>query len=64
MSHPEKTASGPLERLPEEEIRHLLRGFPDSAIAAAIALRTGSEIENFDDFAPMRKKIYPSLTHQ
>ena len=48
MSHPEKTASGPLERLPEEEIRHLLRGFPDSAIAAAIALRTGSEIENFE----------------
>ena len=41
MSHPEQTGPGPLGRLPEDEIRHILRGFKDSAIAAAIALRTG-----------------------
>ncbi len=48
MSHSTSTASGPLGRLPEDEIRHLLRGFPNSAIAAAIALRTGSGIADFE----------------
>ena len=40
--------TGPLKHLPEEEIRHLLRGFPDSSIAGAVALRSGAELEDFE----------------
>ena len=37
----------PLERLTEAEVKHLLRWFSDTAISSALALRTGS---NTDDF--------------
>jgi acyl carrier protein len=39
---------GPLARLAESEIKHLLRGFPESSIAGALALRTGSRIADFE----------------
>ncbi len=48
MSHSTSTKSGPLEGLTEDEIRHLLRGFQNSAITAAIALRTGSGLADFE----------------
>ncbi|HJM65833.1 MAG TPA: acyl carrier protein [Roseibacillus sp.] len=48
MNHSMVTMSGPLGRLPEDRIRHLLRGFPDSSIAGAIALRRGSALADFE----------------
>ena len=39
---------GPLAHLEESEIRHLLRGFPRSAISGALALRTGTRIADFE----------------
>jgi acyl carrier protein len=41
-------APGPLERLPETEIKHLLRGFSGASISGALALRTGSSIADFE----------------
>ncbi len=48
MSPSTITASGPLERLPEDEIQHLLRGFPEDSIAGALRLRTGAELADFE----------------
>ena len=41
-------APSPLERLTEAEIKHLLRGFSDASISAALALRTNSSIADFE----------------
>lgn len=49
-------APGPLERLTEEEIEHLLRGFSETAISSALALRTG-----FDD-ADLEACLFGILT--
>ena len=43
-----KTA-GPMGHLSEEEITHLLRGFPTPAVTGAIALRTGSDAADFEN---------------
>lgn len=40
--------TAPLERLTEEEIEHLLRGFSRTSIAGAIGLRKGSSIADFE----------------
>ncbi|MFT5467446.1 MAG: acyl carrier protein [Verrucomicrobiales bacterium] len=39
----ENQEAGPLNRLTEEEIAHLLRGFSDSTISSAQGLRVGSD---------------------
>ena len=41
---------GPLARLSEEEIKELLVGFPDSAIASAICLRKDPDPESLGTF--------------
>ncbi len=41
---------GPLARLRKEEIEQLLLGFPDSAIASAIALRTDPRLRAVESF--------------
>jgi acyl carrier protein len=46
-----KTAAvvpGPLNRLEVQDIRHILRGFPQSSIEGAIGLRTGSRVADFE----------------
>ena len=40
--------TGPLAHLADSEIRHLLRGFPGSAISGALALRSGARIADFE----------------
>lgn len=41
-------STGPLERLTEAEIEHLLRGFSRLSISGAIGLRKGSSIADFE----------------
>ena len=41
-------ANGALARLPENEIKYLLRGFPEASITGALALRTGKELADFE----------------
>lgn len=48
MNESTSIASGPLARMPEDDIRHLLRGFPDSSIEGAVALRTGTELADYE----------------
>ena len=48
MSESAIAVSGPLARLPEEEVRHLLRGFPDASIEAAVRLRDGAELADYE----------------
>jgi acyl carrier protein len=48
MNESASTASGPLAHLPEDEIQHLLRGFPEESIAGALRLRTGADLADFE----------------
>lgn len=48
MSETAAIPSGPLARLPEDEVRHLLRGFPDSSIEAAVRLRTEAALPDYE----------------
>lgn len=48
MNQPTITVPGPLAHMPEDEIRHLLRGFPNTSIEGAVALRSGAELADFE----------------
>ena len=40
--------SGPLARLTESEVEHLLRGFPQSALTGALALRASCDAQDLE----------------
>lgn len=49
MANAKQALTGPLANLSEEEIKHLLRGFPDKAISCALELRTKFSISVLED---------------
>lgn len=49
MANAKQAITGPLANLSAQEIKHLLRGFPDNAISCAIALRTTFSITVLED---------------